>query len=227
MNHGGHCPLCSSLSITISARSLLYCCYDHVCEDSAATPAVRRSLSFSNRWLASAPIGGVPYHSYHLIIHDIATYTWLWTRSFHPHSILIVYYWLLSFMVPPTGRILPTITYSDPTAGEPPQDVYRLFRGDSSPYTSICSKWRRILSAVVVIWRFVAPLSSSMAYTNAHDPSPTPLPLTFKNILLYVEKVAIWVLLPFNCRYIRDSGGYICCYCDEEHITVWNGLILW
>ena len=94
-------------------------------------------------------------------------------------------------MVPPTRRILPTITYSDPTAGEPPQDVYRLFRGDSSPYTSICSKWRRILSAVVVIWRFVAPLSSSMAYTNAHDPSPTPLPLNFKNILLYVEKVAM------------------------------------
>ena len=25
-----------------------------------------------------------------------------------------------------------------------------------------------------------------------------------------------WVLLPFNCRYIRDSDGYICCYCGEE-----------
>ena len=25
-----------------------------------------------------------------------------------------------------------------------------------------------------------------------------------------------WVLLPFNCRYIRDSGRYICCYCGEE-----------
>ena len=93
--------------------------------------------------------------------------------------------------MPPAQRILPTITYSDPTAGEPPGDVYRLFRGDSSPYTSICTKWRRILSAVVVsegLWcRFLLP----MAYTNAHDASPTPLPLTCKNILLYVEKVAM------------------------------------
>ena len=122
--------------------------------------------------------------------------------------------------MPPAQRILPTITYSDPTAGEPPGDVYRLFRGDSSPYTSICTKWRRILSAVVVsegLWcRFLLP----MAYTNAHDASPTPLPLTCKNILLLWRRWLWWVLLPFNCRYIRDSGGYICCYCDEEHHRV-------
>ena len=131
-------------------------------------------------------------------------------------------------MVPPTRRILPTITYSDPTAGEPPQDVYRLFRGDSSPYTSICTKWRRILSAVVVIWRFVAPLSSSMAYTNAHDPSPPSsshlIRGSLKTYCCMWRRWLWWVLLPFNCRYIRESGGYICCYCGDETSPCGTGI---
>ena len=60
-----------------------------------------------------------------------------------------------------------------------------------------------------------------MAYTNAHDPSPTPLPLTFKNILLYVETVAMMgpptLQLPL---YSGQWRGYIVVIVVRKHHRV-------
>ena len=52
-----------------------YCQNDSVCEDSAATLAVRRLCpSQTDDWLVH-PSAAFPTTHYHLIIHDIATYT--------------------------------------------------------------------------------------------------------------------------------------------------------
>ena len=122
--------------------------------------------------------------------------------------------------MPPAQRILPTITYSDPTAGEPPGDVIDSFEGIAHPIRvyvpSDGASFRR--------WLFLKVCGAAFFFPWHIQTHMTPhLPLFLSLVKTYCcmwRRWLWWVLLPFNCRYIRDSGGYICCYCDEEHHRV-------
>ena len=78
------------------------------------------------------------------------------------------------------------------------------------------------------ILRIVAPLSSAWHVQTHDEPSSSHLIRgSLKTYCCMWRRWLWWVLLPFNCRYIRHSGGYICCYCGGEISPCGNGHILW